>query len=84
MPHETIKQKRKNYQEIRLLLFLNGHANILKFIRATVTGTEVWMVTDFIQGGSLTQVLNPFFSSKSPRRVYSMFFDLGSGWPSFH
>jgi len=93
MPHETTKQKRKNYQEIRFLKFLrdlpspdygaflaqNGveysntandsnafsrekkNYHILRFIRATFFQNELWLATEFLQGGTLAQVYTPTF-----------------------
>eukprot|EP01126_Amoeba_proteus_P036018 TRINITY_DN364_c0_g1_i9.p1 TRINITY_DN364_c0_g1~~TRINITY_DN364_c0_g1_i9.p1 ORF type:complete len:323 (-),score=50.45 TRINITY_DN364_c0_g1_i9:321-1289(-) len=57
MPHRTKKQRRKNYQEIRFLLYTRGHPNILEFQQATIPENspgEMWLVTELIDGGTLT------------------------------
>lgn len=72
MPHESVKQKRKNYQEIRcarprllvlphadsFLKYLNGHENIVRFIRASLSESEIWLCTEYIDGGSLSQLVS--------------------------
>jgi len=58
MPHETTKQKRKNFQEIRFLKYCHGHPNILKFIRASLFREEIWLVTEYLDGGTLTQAVS--------------------------
>jgi len=57
MPHETTKQKRKNFQEIRFLRYCHNNPNIIKFVRATLFKDELWLVTEFIDGGTLTQAV---------------------------
>jgi len=59
MPHVTVKQKRKNCQEIRFLLFCLGKANILQIRQAILEPerSELWMATEFLEGGTLTQAV---------------------------
>jgi len=57
MPHETIKQQRKNFQEIRFLLFCQNHPNVLRFIRASLIQEKIWLVTEYLDGGTLTQAV---------------------------
>jgi serine/threonine protein kinase len=57
MPHETTKQKRKNFQEIRFLRYCQNHVNIIKIIRASLFKDELWLVTEFLDGGTLTQAV---------------------------
>lgn len=59
MPHVTTKQKRKNCQEIRFLLYCRGHINILQFRQAYLDfdRCEMWMASEYLEGGTLTQVL---------------------------
>jgi len=60
MPHETLKQKRKNFQEIRFLRFCLNHPNILKYVRASLVREEIWLVTEFLDGGTLTQAVSVY------------------------
>lgn len=59
MPHVTVKQKRKNCQEIRFLLYCRGHINILQFRQAILDydRNEIWMASEYLEGGTLTQVV---------------------------
>jgi serine/threonine protein kinase len=58
MPHVTTKQKRKNCQEVRFLLFCRGQSNILQFRQAILDQdrSEIWMASEYLEGGTLTQV----------------------------
>jgi len=60
MPHFTEKQKRKNFQEIRFLHYCttNGAPSIVQFRRATVLSGEMWLLTEHIDGGTLTQAVS--------------------------
>lgn len=58
MPHDTLKQKRKNFQEIRFLMYLKNHPNILQYYRASLIRDEIWLVTEFLDGGTLTQAVS--------------------------
>jgi len=57
MPHETTKQKRKNFQEIRFLRFCRGHPNILNLYSASLVRDEIWLTTELLDGGTLTQAV---------------------------
>jgi len=71
MPHLTMKQKRKNCQEVRFLLYCQGKPNILQFRQAILEQdrTEIWVATEYLDGGTLTQAVStwPF---KEPQIVY--------------
>jgi serine/threonine protein kinase len=71
MPHLTLKQKRKNCQEIRFLLFCNGKPNILQFRQAILEQErgEVWVATEYLEGGTLTQAVSTF-TFHEPHIVY--------------
>jgi len=58
MPHETTKQKRKNFQEIRFLRFCRGHPNILNLYSASLVRDELWLTTELLDGGTLTQAVS--------------------------
>jgi len=62
MPHVTTKQKRKNCQEIRFLLFCAGHPNILQIKQALLEQdrSEMWMATEFLDGGTLAQAVSNY------------------------
>jgi serine/threonine protein kinase len=55
-PHVTDKNKRKNFQEIRFLKYCN-HPNILRFIRCSLYSDEMWIVTEYLNGGALSQIV---------------------------
>jgi len=69
MPHETTKQKRKNFQEIRFLRYCYDHPNILKYIRASLFRDEIWLVTEYLDGGTLTQAVS-VHKFKEPEIAY--------------
>jgi len=71
MPHLTLKQKRKNCQEIRFLLFCSGKPNILQFRQAILEQErgEVWVATEYLEGGTLTQAVSTF-TFHEPHIVY--------------
>jgi serine/threonine protein kinase len=56
-PHNTDKNKRKNFQEIRFLKYCD-HPNIVKFIRGNIYSNEMWIVMEYLDGGNLSQVVN--------------------------
>jgi len=60
MPHLTLKQKRKNCQEIRFLVYCQGKPNILQFRQAILEQDrcEMWVATEFLEGGTLTQAVS--------------------------
>jgi hypothetical protein len=57
VPHETEKQKRDNWSEIGFLHRCN-HPNIVKFYDAFDMGSEMWIVTEFLEGGTLSEAAN--------------------------
>jgi hypothetical protein len=57
MPHITLKQKRKNFQEIRFLKYCEPNRNIVRYIRSYLVKEEIWLVTEFMSGGTLTQAV---------------------------
>jgi len=67
-PHNTEKQKRKNFQEIRFLIYCK-HPNIVKYIRSTIYSNEMWIVTEYLNGGTLSQVVGVHKFSE-PEIVY--------------
>lgn len=58
MPHVTVKQKRKNFQEIRFLVFCAPSRNVVQYFRSYLVKEEIWLVTEFMQGGTLTQAVS--------------------------
>jgi len=66
MPHATEKQRRKNFQEVRFLQYCtrNGAPGIVEFRRAAIIDNEMWLLTEQIDGGTLTQAIarSPKFS----------------------
>jgi len=61
IPHISTKQRRKNYQEIRFLMFCKGTPNILQFESATVPDperNEMWLTTEYLNGGTLTSAVS--------------------------
>jgi len=61
IPHISTKQKRKNYQEIRFLMFCKGTPNILQFESAAVPDpdrNEMWLATEYVNGGTLTNAVS--------------------------
>jgi len=57
MPHVTPKQQRKNFQEMRFLRYCNNHPNVVKYLRSYLVADEVWLLTEYMQGGTLTQAV---------------------------
>jgi len=71
MPHMTMKQKRKNCQEIRFLLYCQGKPNILQFRQAILEQdrSEMWVATEYLEGGTLTQAVSTW-TFQEPQIVY--------------
>jgi serine/threonine protein kinase len=71
MPHLTLKQKRKNCQEIRFLLFCQGKPNILQYRQAILEQdrSEIWLATEYLEGGTLTQAVSTW-TFIEPQVVY--------------
>eukprot|EP01129_Flabellula_baltica_P004138 TRINITY_DN1415_c0_g1_i1.p1 TRINITY_DN1415_c0_g1~~TRINITY_DN1415_c0_g1_i1.p1 ORF type:complete len:321 (+),score=69.13 TRINITY_DN1415_c0_g1_i1:263-1225(+) len=55
-PHKSSKEQRKNFQEIRLLQYCD-HPNIIRFVRGTLYGEDMWIVNEFVDGGTLTTAI---------------------------
>jgi len=61
IPHISSKQRRKNYQEVRFLMFCRGNPNILQFQSAFVPDperNEMWLATEYLNGGTLTHAVS--------------------------
>jgi len=57
MPHSTEKQKRSNMDEIWFLRDLQ-HPNIVQFHNAYIQDGIIWLVTEFMQGGTLHEAVS--------------------------
>lgn len=55
MPHTTVKQRKANMQEVHFLRLLRGKPNIVNYYGTFRKGEEVWVVMDFMEGGTLGQ-----------------------------
>mmetsp|Transcript_15917 Transcript_15917/g.17676 ORF Transcript_15917/g.17676 Transcript_15917/m.17676 type:complete len:312 (-) Transcript_15917:45-980(-) len=55
--HETLKQKEHNLQEIEFLKRLRGVPNIVKYYATYRVGNELWMIMEFLEGGTLTRAI---------------------------
>jgi serine/threonine protein kinase len=71
MPHTTLKQKRKNCQEIRFLAYCQGKPNILQYRQAILEQdrSEIWVATEYLEGGTLTQAVSTW-TFHEPHIVY--------------
>jgi hypothetical protein len=56
VPHVTEKDKRNNYCEIAFLSQCK-HPNVVNFIRAWEVKDEAWIVTEFLEGGTLSEAV---------------------------
>eukprot|EP00029_Vermamoeba_vermiformis_P005987 TRINITY_DN2228_c0_g1_i1.p2 TRINITY_DN2228_c0_g1~~TRINITY_DN2228_c0_g1_i1.p2 ORF type:complete len:324 (+),score=105.45 TRINITY_DN2228_c0_g1_i1:886-1857(+) len=56
LPHVTEKDKRNNYSEIAFLMTCE-HPNIVKFLSAYEVKEEVWIVMEFLEGGTLNEAV---------------------------
>eukprot|EP01126_Amoeba_proteus_P066784 TRINITY_DN9733_c0_g1_i5.p1 TRINITY_DN9733_c0_g1~~TRINITY_DN9733_c0_g1_i5.p1 ORF type:complete len:241 (-),score=43.46 TRINITY_DN9733_c0_g1_i5:479-1201(-) len=67
MPHYTAKQQRKNFQEIRFVLYCTKAevSNIIHFRRAAIVNDEMWMLTEHVDGGTLTQAVTKYKFNES-------------------
>jgi len=54
MPHSKKKEKISNFREIEFLAYCD-HTNIVKFSRAYCFRDEIWMVMEYMEGGSLKE-----------------------------
>ncbi|EFA85043.1 putative protein serine/threonine kinase [Heterostelium album PN500] len=59
MQHVTPKQIRMNLNEIGFMRFCQ-HPNIVKYLGAFQRGDELWMIMEFLEGGSLREATNNF------------------------
>lgn len=55
MPHATVKQRKANMQEIHFLRLLRGKPNIVNYYATFRKEEEVWVVMEFMEGGTLLQ-----------------------------
>eukprot|EP01100_Stratorugosa_tubuloviscum_P005285 TRINITY_DN2379_c0_g3_i1.p1 TRINITY_DN2379_c0_g3~~TRINITY_DN2379_c0_g3_i1.p1 ORF type:complete len:252 (-),score=122.66 TRINITY_DN2379_c0_g3_i1:66-821(-) len=61
MPHTTQKEVNNNFNEISFLKSLD-HPNIVKYYRCYLgkQGEELWVIMEFLEGGTLTQARSSF------------------------
>jgi len=59
LPHITKKMKRTNFNEIG---FLNSckHSNIVKYYRSHLIEEEIWVVMEYMQGGTLAEAVERY------------------------
>jgi len=57
VPHRSSKQIRKNFQEIRFLKYCINHPNIIQYIRSTKYEDRMWVITEFIDGVTLSHAV---------------------------
>jgi serine/threonine protein kinase len=55
MPHATVKQRKANMQEVHFLRLLRGKPNIVNYYATFRKGEEVWVIMEFMEGGTLGQ-----------------------------
>jgi len=55
----TKKSKRTNFNEIGFLTFCK-HPNIVKYFRAHLVDDEIWLVMEFMQGGTLSEAVEKY------------------------
>eukprot|EP01127_Copromyxa_protea_P015966 TRINITY_DN467_c0_g1_i1.p1 TRINITY_DN467_c0_g1~~TRINITY_DN467_c0_g1_i1.p1 ORF type:complete len:621 (+),score=113.01 TRINITY_DN467_c0_g1_i1:46-1908(+) len=53
VPHCTKKQRQNNYCEVAFLMGCSNHPNIVNFYESYEINGEVWIVTEFLEGGTL-------------------------------
>eukprot|EP01133_Synstelium_polycarpum_P017950 gene17950-21412_t len=59
MPHRTPKQRRMNMSEIGFMRFCR-HPNIVQFLCSYQRGDELWMIMEFMEGGTLREAIANF------------------------
>jgi len=64
MPHTRSREKKFNFHEIRLLDFCR-HPNIVEYRSCYEVGEEIWVVMEFMEGGTLTEASKCFCFSES-------------------
>eukprot|EP00026_Physarum_polycephalum_P003650 Phypoly_transcript_03663.p1 GENE.Phypoly_transcript_03663~~Phypoly_transcript_03663.p1 ORF type:complete len:665 (+),score=125.19 Phypoly_transcript_03663:141-2135(+) len=64
LPHTTKKMKRTNFNEIG---FLNSckHSNIVKYYRSHLIEDEIWVVMEYMQGGTLAEAVERYSFAES-------------------
>lgn len=64
LPHSTKKTKRTNFNEIG---FLNSckHSNIVKYYRSHLIDDEIWVVMEYMQGGTLAEAVERYSFAES-------------------
>lgn len=64
LPHTTKKMKRTNFNEIG---FLNSckHSNIVKYYRSHLIDDEIWLVMEYMQGGTLAEAVERYSFAES-------------------
>jgi hypothetical protein len=64
LPHTTKKMKRTNFNEIG---FLNSckHSNIVKYYRSHLIDDEIWVVMEYMQGGTLAEAVERYSFAES-------------------
>jgi serine/threonine protein kinase len=56
MPNDTSKTIASNFMEILLLKECN-HPNILRYVESWKWKNEIWIITEYMEGGTLQQAL---------------------------
>jgi len=64
IPHVTKKSKRTNFNEIGFLTFCK-HPNIVKYYRGHLVDDEIWLVMEFMQGGTLSEAVEKYSFAES-------------------
>eukprot|EP01132_Coremiostelium_polycephalum_P007975 gene7975-9809_t len=59
MPHKTLKQKRMNLNEIGFMKYCN-HPNLVKFLCSYQKNDELWLIMEFMEGGTLREAISSF------------------------
>merc|ERR1712100_446053 len=54
MTHKNAKEKRRNLKEVGVLLFCD-HPNIVRYYKSFIRGEDIWLVMEFMEGGTLTE-----------------------------
>ncbi|KYR00745.1 protein serine/threonine kinase [Tieghemostelium lacteum] len=59
LPHLVKKEKKFNIKEIRVLEYAN-HPNIITYHDSYLVGDEMWIVMEFMEGGTLTEACQQY------------------------